>query len=376
MSWRALPPAGNPIAFAAGCDVDLPVFEGYRACWVNSGTAALALSLIAARRRQPHIEYPEVVLPGYGCPDLVAAAVFAGVRPVLADVQATDPSYDLQSLQSALSPQTVAVVAVNFLGICERLTQLRELLSTWPSALLIEDDAQWFPEPYPKSDLHGDMVCLSFGRGKPVSLLGGGVLLIRDGLDLPDVSDVVQSASDVSTTYFVKVLIYNLLLSPWIYGLVSRLPFLKVGVTTLKSLQSIYALDNRRLKLLSANIRAYLKRSQTNSQAVSAGVPLGVIDLAAACSERSGRLLRYPVLFQTREIRNRQWRRLQSAGLGATAMYQSVLPEIAGVTELVTLRGALTGATQLADRLLTLPVHSGVRNRDLAAIEKILADSV
>lgn len=53
---------------------------------VNSGTAALSLSLIVAKTT--NAEKNEVILPAYGCPDLVAAIEYAGLIPVIVDITA------------------------------------------------------------------------------------------------------------------------------------------------------------------------------------------------------------------------------------------------------------------------------------------------
>ena len=45
--------------------------------------------------------------------------------------------------------------------------------------VLIEDDAQYLPLDSEPASYCGDLVIHSFGRGKPVSLVGGGALLIR-----------------------------------------------------------------------------------------------------------------------------------------------------------------------------------------------------
>lgn len=371
MSWRTLPPAGHSIALARATS-ELPEFSGYRAMWVQSGTAALALALIAARRRSSHIAHPKVVLPGYGCPDLVAAAVFAGVQPVLADIGADDPGYDFDSLRAALSVDTVAVVAVNFLGLRERLAQLREIMAAYPSALLIEDDAQWFPEVSSEATLQGDMVCLSFGRGKPVSLLGGGALLINSTLDIPNIADVVQAADETGSSLAFKMQLYNLLLSPRIYGPVSKLPFLQVGVTRLKTLSAITKMDSRRLAMLASNLKIYRNRSQVVADAIAAKVPGQIIDLPTRLHERAGRLLRYPILLRDREVRDRLLRCLGREGLGATALYQALLPDIDGVAAHVVVNGSLTGARQFAERLLTLPVHESVTVADVKAMGELL----
>lgn len=378
MSWRVLPPAGHPVVLAGDDKSALPEFTGYRAIWVQSGTAALALAMIAARRRSPHIEKPQVILPGYACPDLVAAALFAGVQPVLVDIGSEDPGYDLDALRAAISSATVAVVAVNFLGLSERLSSLREILSTHSSITtqssiaLIEDNAQWFPEPFPNASLQGDLVCLSFGRGKPVSLLGGGVLLVNTAFEIPNISDVVQIADVVGTAFFAKALAYNALLSPALYGPVSKLPFLQLGVTQLKTLSVIQAMDARRLALLSSNIQTYLRRSPTCVEHIAAEMPTPIIDLHARFGNRAGRMLRYPILLRDRRARDAVLKKLHSKGLGATALYQSALPDIEGVASQVVIGGDLKGAKQFAERLLTLPTHARVSKDDVKIMGQLL----
>ncbi|MFT3929937.1 MAG: DegT/DnrJ/EryC1/StrS family aminotransferase [Spongiibacteraceae bacterium] len=373
MSWRVLPPAGHPMVLHGAAAA--PEFAGYRATWVQSGTAALALALIAARRRSPQIENPAVILPGYACPDLVAAALFANVQPILVDIGCDDPGYDLTALRAAMSPSVVAVVAVNFLGVSERIAQLREIISACSTALLIEDNAQWFPEPFPQAALQGDLVCLSFGRGKPVSLLGGGVLLAKNGIEMPEIGDIVQPAMSAGSAFFAKACAYNALLSPRLYGLVSRLPFLQLGVTKLKPLSEIRAMDLHRQGLLAANIHTHLQRSQHCSDALQALIPNSILDIASRAADRRGRLLRYPVLLADRDKRDNLLARLQHAGLGATALYQCVLPEITGVAPHVHIVGALNGAKAFAARLLTLPVHSGVSAADVEKLREQLRNA-
>lgn len=370
-----LPPAGNPVVLRRSAD--LPQFPGYRALWLNSGTAALALALMLVRRSRPEVSDPAVVLPGYACPDLVAAAVFAGVRPVLADVCRDTPGYDLESLGKVLTPSVVAVIAVNFLGIGERLGAVRELLhaKTRSPIVLIEDDAQWYPESLPAGEARGDLIGLSFGRGKPVSLLGGGALLVSEPL-LPFVQGLpIADAIEPGSLFHWKTKAYNLLLRPQLYALLSRNPWLRLGQTQFKPLAAIRRLDEARQELLGENVEHYLHRSRALEQAlaeVCADSPWIERDMAVSAGARRGRLLRYPLLCSDRLSRDTLWERLRRAGLGATAMYQQVLPEIAGVAERVATPVALQGAKFFADRLLTLPVHEGVAFSHLERLRRLL----
>lgn len=366
--WSDLPPAGHPIALQHSADQ--PRFPGYRALWLQSGTAALSAAMIAARLQRPDIVVPEVILPGYGCPDLVAAAEFAGVRAVLVDIGTNDPSYDLNALAAALTPNTIALVAVNFLGIRERLPELRRAA---PGVALIEDNAQWFPEP--ANALSGDFVSLSFGRGKPVSLLGGGALLIRETFDVAlDSRLPVEVATPDSASYEIKVRAYNALLQPWLYGCLSRNPAFKLGQTVFKPLPALQQMPETRRQLLTANIHAYTSRSRFLENELSEIVQRnpGLIGLPRAAGERCGRLLRFPLLCANREMRDRLLIAMRKEGLGATAMYKQALPAIEGVATRATTSGELVNAQAFADRLITLPIHAGVTPAHLNKLRALL----
>jgi dTDP-4-amino-4,6-dideoxygalactose transaminase len=367
--WHGdLPPVGNPIALKRGEYPALP-FDNYTAHWVQSGTAALALALLIARERQNHIASPTVILPAYGCPDLIAAAEYAGVRPLLVDIAADDPGYDLAQLAQAIDATTIAVVAVNFLGIRERLPELRNIIAQHPHILLIEDNAQWFPEPARDCALQGDLVCLSFGRGKPVSLLGGGLLLARSGFDAP--VSIRPCAPENDFALQCKTQLFGLLSRRRWYALANRNPLLELGATRFKPLTEIRALDARRLHALPAAMTNYLKLSRAIESVWRGAIArTDKIHALAVESDRPARLLRYPVLAHDENSRNRLWAQLDCAGLGVTAMYRNALPEVNGVAGKFGVYGDYANARRFAARLLTLPVHAQVRKQD---VERALA---
>jgi len=179
---RSLPPAGNPISLKRSAEPLDDLLPDYTLTWVDSGTAALAYSLLQIKEQQPQIEAPEVIVPGYCCPDLLSAAIHAGFKPVIVDICEDDPSYNLVDLEGSLTENTLAVIAINFLGIKERLADIRKIIANYPLISIIEDNAQWFPDEGEVQDLDGDYVTFSFGRGKAVSILGGGLVATRKGI--------------------------------------------------------------------------------------------------------------------------------------------------------------------------------------------------
>jgi dTDP-4-amino-4,6-dideoxygalactose transaminase len=369
MMFRQLAPVGEPISLTAA-RIDAPQFPDYDVVWLSSGTAALALALLVVRQQSADVVDPEVILPAYGCPDVVSAALYAGLRPVLVDIGKHDPGIDFASLRRSLGKNSVALVGMNFLGIRERLDELRDQLTKFPAVALIQDDAQTFPSA--GQELLSDYVCLSFGRGKPVSLLGGGALLIRRSLNaLPLVRRFLQSGSNAGGSLGGKIRAFNVLTDPRFYGWVRRIPFLPLGVTRFRSLQSIKMMDSHRIDLIGANVRDYILRSCEGEALLRAALPAD-LSLADRLTGRAGRLLRYPVLCETTRERDRMLGALAQAGLGATAMYERPLNEIPGVAEHVRMNGPIEGARSFSSRLLTLPVHSQVTALDVARMAKII----
>lgn len=365
-------PAGNRICLRHDFEA-FPDFPGYGVRWVESGTTALALAMCLAKAKRPWCLRPQVVIPAYACPDLVAAAAHAGLEPVLADIGANDPGYRLESLECALNPQTVAVVAVNFLGISERLSELRTLLGRFGDIDLIEDNAQWFP-PHDHA-LSGDYVCLSFGRGKPVSLLGGGALLWRADRKPPvEFDDVAHALPPGRYRGCWEILLYNTLLRPIPYGLISRLPGTRLGVTRLKQLDAIRGFHPGRLALLPANVAAHFARSREVEFELSAmlnTIPqLG--NLHADHKTRAERMLRMPVLLPTKSKRDQALQELLKVGIVATKLYGSPLINIPGVRAIAVQSQEAAGAISFSSRLLTLPVHEDIGMGEVAVMRDVL----
>lgn len=374
-----LPPAGNPVCLSPGLAAGTALadaFSPYSPRYLASGTAALAAAVTAAIRLKGGND-PEVILPAYGCPDLVSAVLHAGARPVLVDLEPDRPWMDLGQVSAAIRPETVAIIAASLLGIPERMDRLGVLASE-SSVVLIEDSAQAFPQDRDRDFWSADLVVLSFGRGKPVSMLGGGAVLFRDsrfGSLLPDSGVQGRRAGRV---FRLQATLYNLMLSPRLYWLPQSLPFLHLGETRFHPLDQVAPMDAGRLALLSANIEAYRRRPETarktlaelTGQAVAAGVD--VIDLHAVCEmPPSRRLLRYPLLFD-RATRDDVLASLMRRGLGASTMYPVILPEVAGLEAVFAATGEFPVARSFAARLLTLPLYERLGAADFTGIRECI----
>ncbi len=356
-----LPPVGHTISLHSTAENSLVEFLGGNQYWVDSGTSALALAVLDAKTCFPEVQQARVIIPGYCCPDLVAACVYAGVEPVAVDINKNDPAYDLECIRAQLDERVIAIIAVNFLGIAERLGELRQLIgSLGLHTRLIEDNAQWFPAHKADVPVDSDYTVFSFGRGKPLSLLGGGLLLARAPL-AGSVAAKIDQVDAPSRLLPLKMRAYNLLLSPRLYMLLNRNPFMRLGETKYIALEKIQALDNFRCSLLSANFERYCARkSDLDNDYNEAMRANGLQQLVALTTPRARQLLRYPLVCSSAARKEYLVARLGQLGLGATAMYPSAIDKIAGVGERVCVPEALVNAQEFARRFITLPLHAGV----------------
>lgn len=383
--FYTLPPVGNPVCLQ-GSDVskadsgEKKLFPPERTRFYASGTAALAAALVAALKLKS-IQSAEVILPAYGCPDLVSAVEFAGAKPVLVDIEANRPWLDLAQLASAINEKTVAIVVVNLFGIGERWSQIRELAGN-NNLVLIEDSAQYFPGAQVPSDWCGDLVVFSFGRGKPVSLLGGGAVLVNNAslIDLlPEVAAITVTPRQ-RFTYKLKASLYNAVVSPRLYWLLEMMPFLHLGETRYHRLDEIAGIDQVRLDLLACNIARYQQDTDANARnerlsamLVESGCSTtSCINLPHACkADKQNRLLRYPLLLEA-ESRDSIYNKLKKAGLGVSIMYPASLPKITGLRHILDANQRYPNAEEFASRLITLPTHSYVNKKNIGKMKTIL----
>ncbi|WP_347330117.1 DegT/DnrJ/EryC1/StrS family aminotransferase [Marinimicrobium locisalis] len=359
LSEGVLPPAGNRIALStAESNAVQSLFPDRVLSWTNSGTSALALALLAIRRDAPEVDQPEVIIPAYCCPDLVSAALYAGYTPVFSDLAKDRCHYDQEALKRALSERTLAVIAINFLGVAEPIKSLRVALNR-PSVAIIEDNAQWFPSKPQVQTTAADYQTFSFGRGKPVNLLGGGLLVSSN--DPPRQPGTAKGSALQRGLYYGKCMAYNTLLHPTMYQALARNPWLRLGETRYHEHTSIEAFPAGQAHLVRANIQTYWSHERRAEK--SYRKHLAAINLLAPQIEASEeRLLRYPLLLESRETRNALLHKLNERGLGATTLYSDTIDRVNDVPQQrLRQAGDNANAASFAQRFLTLPVHEGVK---------------
>lgn len=326
----------------------------------SSGRAALTCLLVELARQSPR---REVVTPAYACYTLPAAVARAGLRVRLCDVSPDTLDFEPAALDQAVSDRTLAVVAVHVLGFRCDLGAIGQI-ARHRGAVLVEDCAQLLKAECSGGPIRerGDLALLSFGRGKPITTLGGGALLCFD-LAWEGVLDAAARGLRIPANRVVatlaRVVAYGILTRPLAYRAVERVPGFGIGVTRFAPSFPVLGLDEARAAVGLALLPQLAGWNQTRRQnadevrAALRGTP-GVLSAGRRGGEAP---LRFPIRVAP-HMRAELLRALQRVGIGASPMYPSALsavPEIRG--HLAEGVPPCPGACEVAQTLLTLPCH-------------------
>jgi dTDP-4-amino-4,6-dideoxygalactose transaminase len=370
-----IPPVGEPIlprlARRQG-NFDWTFGGEYHPIFLDSGTSALWLALEVAKRHRRANGC--VWVPGYGCPDIVAACVASEVEPISYDTESDRPFF--------LSPQLppsgmIAVVVAHFVGVAHPTTAIRSLASQ-SGAVLVEDSAQRFPDPSEK--LFGDAVVLSFGRGKPVSLMEGGCLLLKAHL-WKHAGPLMRGLSKPGSMLKGHLLrrLHDLMIVPSAFAVARQIPAFRIGAATYRK-APVPRPANPKLPVLATRAAvSYLqetewKAKQANTMRFIADFLPDVQLLAESPEQRAQRLPRVACLTQDRSHQEVVCKFFNRNRIGSSRMYGTILAEIQGLP--IVIRGKSSNAKLFAERIVTVPILSDAdiaRLESVAAIDRILS---
>lgn len=347
-------------------------FGARAAVLTDSGTSALALALRAASRMRRGLP---VAIPAYSCYDLATAADCAGVSVLLYDLDPATLGPDVDSLRTVVARGVSAVVVAHLYGIPVEMAMVRPIVEE-AGAILVEDAAQGAGGRLAGRPLgtHGSVCVLSFGRGKGVTGGGGGALLAQDdeGAGMLEGVAAELAAPDRGRGDFVRAFGHWLLARPAVYAIPASVPFLKLGETVYNEPWPPRGISAVAARILSTNwpldaAESGIRRRNAARllEAAKSTPALGTI--AVAASAEPG-YLRLPVIAAPAAA-------APSLADGARRLgimpgYPKPLAELDRFrTRCLNADASFPGARLLARRLRTLPTHSRLRDRDLAALE-------
>lgn len=383
-----LPPAGDPIRPAQlarllrGRHDTVSLAEalatrlGVRSVALHaSGREAMraALAALAARTGRR-----EVVIPAYTCFSVPASAVAAGLRVRLVD-QGERAAIDPAALARLPLERAAAVVVTNLFGFAEPIGEVARLARA-AGACVVDDAAQAFGAACEgaQAGTRGDLGVLSFGRGKPLSALGGGALVAPEGAP-PAPERSAGGGPLAGLRALARAAAWDAALAPAVFAALARVPALGIGETRFDPGFARGGIDPAAAALASAvlpDVDAAARARAADAARLAAAVEsASALRALRAWPQDVAVFPRLALLAPSGEARDRAIERLAAVGAGATTMYPSTLAEIVALEPELEGTADCPGARDFAARLLTLPVNGSLRGARLEAALAALAEA-
>jgi len=309
-----------------------------------------------------------ILIPAFCSTDYPEAIEGVGLDVARYDVEPTTLGADLDSLRERSFEDVAAVVAVNVLGYTSWMDDLAALC-TERDTPLVEALGYGLGSTYRGTPLgtYGDCSVLNFQQGKPVPVGGGMVVSQRPELEFTDTSRASVSPN-------APILAgYALLSKPLAYGVYARVgqrvldalgresqpsthPEAKTDIeyeppfSTFSDFQG--GVGHSVFRKLADHRRQRAATAQCYSEQFDGLQPLELLTPVEGL--RNHQFVRYPVLAASTELRDRLVSELRQSGIGAGGLYD--WPPIDA--------DQYPGAATLQDRLLALPTHPYVTDRD------------
>lgn len=390
---RRQPPAYSPLSIAAlGAGVAAVVSGGEArdrlrlrvrerlgardACLTDSGTTALSLALLAAKR----LRSVPVALPAWSCYDVATAADGADVPVILYDLDPLTLGPNFNSLARALEHGAKSVVVAHHYGVPVDVERASRLAAEH-RALLIEDAAQGVGIRFGEraAGSLGSLGVLSFGRGKGRTGGGGGALVANDAIGQACIEAVEHEIQPggAGVRELLAATVQWMLGRPELYSVPASMPFLGLGKTVyhqpspwLEMTDAGAAVLDRTWDL--AEREAEVRRRNGSRLLAPLAVGGARVSPVRGTPGAVPGWLRLPVVLSS----GRRDEVLTDSliRLGVAPGYPQPLATLEPFRQRVSnVQDDMPGAALLSERLITLPTHSRLEARDLARLEAWIA---
>jgi len=324
-------------------------------------------------------ERDEVLLPAYTCPALVKVIQDLSLTPCPIDVVPNTLDFEVGRLRAALSERTLAVIYVHPFGIAMPVTEITEDCHS-VGAVVIEDAAQAMGARYRGryAGTWGDFGLFSMGPGKTMSTGGGGVLTVNQpqsaGMIAESWQELPAASRGQSAAAQFRLALFSVTFRPPLWWLATKL-----GAHSFGDQEDSWGYRKQQLSAAQSKVgRALLgqldvinERRRQNAVAL-----LEMVNKSAALQPTSlpfgsdPAYLRLPLLARNKQMRDSLHSAFWRAGIGAGKMYGRTLGEI--FPELA--HFPTPGASEVAERLLTLPTHHFMAEHDFDHIAAVLQE--
>jgi perosamine synthetase len=183
---------------------------------------------------------------------------------------------------------------------------------------------------------------------------------------------VTRPSRSVQAIDALETLLMLIFIRPWAYWIPAALPFLGLGRTVYPERITV-----RRLSGFQAGLLRQWRQQLARSNAARTDAVSYFASKLAGHEQRgvARPYLRYPIVAPDAQTRQRVCRLAEERGLGIAAAYPTPINDIPEIAAAFAAQ-RFPSATQLSQRLLTLPTHHWLSERDRRAIVALCREAV
>ena len=334
----------------------------------GSGTQALQRAIETAAAARGSAGF--VALPAFNCYDMASAAIGAGVRVALYDIDPLTLAPNAASFESVLAAGASVAVLAYLYGVPFDWGALARVAERY-GVPLIEDAAQGHGSSWQGTPLGalGRVSIISFGRGKGWTGGNGGAVFVRGGAVAT--SARAKPASGNARTA-IGLAAQWILGRPALYGLPRSIPSLALGETVYHAPSPVAAMTTAAAAAAVAN--ETMSDREAGIRAASAARYRGELQgsrasLISPPPGAQGGYIRFPVLVAGGMASLSP----RAAELGVAPSYPTSLARLPQLQDrLIAMETSFPGADRLASDLVTLPAHSMISGDEHAEIVSII----
>jgi dTDP-4-amino-4,6-dideoxygalactose transaminase len=327
-----------------------------KALLVHSATAALEMAALLLEIESGD----EVIMPSFNFVSAANAVVLRGGTPVFVDVRPDTLNLDENLIDDAVTSRTKAVLPVHYAGVSCEMDQI-SAVATRHGLKVVEDAAQALGSTYrgrPVGSL-GDLAALSFHETKNITSGEGGALLVNDPASIERAETLRDKGTDRSRFFRGEVDKYS-----WV-DLGSSYGISELNAAFLwAQLEAAETLNSDRLRGWWLYHDA-LESLETDGLIHRPSMPEYV--------RHNGHI--YFVLLRGLEERTRVLEELNDEGISAVFHYVPLHASIGG-RRYGRVHGSLTTTEDVADRLVRLPLWSGISESQILQVVEALATAL
>ena len=312
----------------------------------GNGTDAIRLALNALNV-QPG---DEIIIPSFTYIAAAEMVASLGLIPVLTDVDEDTFNINTELLERAITRQTKAIIVVHLFGQACDMEQVMKIAEKYKISI-IEDNAQSLGTDYTFSDgtikkagTIGHIGTTSFFPSKPLSCYGDGGAILTSDSELAERIRMIANHGQTKK-YHHKII-----------GCNSRLDTIQAAILNVK------------LNYMDDFTRARQKVAQYYDQTLS---PLSEIKIPSKASFSTHIYHQYTVRVKN-ERRDALQAYLKEHGISSAVYYPFSVHEQEGYKWIARVSGDVSVATRLCKEVLSLPIHSEMKDEDM----RLIADTI